>query len=95
MDNPDQRADSTRSLVIEAIADVEGLAPAEIEAILGTTGGASYHLDSKTAEVVIASVEHVLGHQLPAPADLPRDQFTTFDAIVSLIERDRRIRRAS
>jgi acyl carrier protein len=77
---------AARTAVVQALADVEGLEVAEVEAAITATGGdSSLHLDSKQAEVIIAFVEELFGCELPSPADLPKNQFSTLAALVDLV----------
>ncbi len=78
--------DAARTAVVQALADVEGLEVVEVEAAIAAAGGDSaLHLDSKQAEVIIAFIEELFGCELPSPADLPKDQFSTLDALVDLV----------
>ena len=78
--------DAARTAVVQALADVEGLEVAEVEAAIAAAGGDSaLQLDSKQAEVIIAFVEELFGCELPSPADLPKDQFSTLAALVDLV----------
>jgi acyl carrier protein len=57
-----------------------------VEAAIAAAGGDSaLQLDSKQAEVIIAFVEELFGCELPSPADLPKDQFSTLAALVDLV----------
>jgi acyl carrier protein len=78
--------DVARTAVVQALADVEGLDVAEVEAIIAAAGGdGALELDSKQAEVIIAFVEELFGCELPSPADLRKDQFSTVAALVDLV----------
>jgi acyl carrier protein len=78
--------DAARTAVVQALADVEGLEVVEVEAAIAAAGGDSaLQLDSKQAEVIIAFVEELFGCELPSPADLPKDQFSTLAALVDLV----------
>jgi acyl carrier protein len=78
--------DVARRAVVQALAEVEGLDVDEVEREIAAAGGDSaLQLDSKQAEVIIASVEEFFGCELPSPADLRKDQFSTVDALVSLV----------
>ena len=78
--------DVARRAVVQALADVEGLDVDEVERAITAAGGdGALQLDSKQAEVIIAFVEELFGCELPSPADLRKDQFSTVDALVSLI----------
>jgi acyl carrier protein len=78
--------DAVRAAVVRGLADAEGLEVVEVEAIIATRGGdGALQLDSKQAEVIIAFVEEMFGCELPSPADLRRDQFSTVAALVDLV----------
>jgi acyl carrier protein len=78
--------DAARTAVVQGLADVEGLEVVDVEAAIAAAGGdRALHLDSKQAEVIIAFVEAVFGCELPSPADLRRDQFSTLAALVELV----------
>jgi acyl carrier protein len=78
--------DAARAAVVRALADVEGLEVVEVEAAIAAAGGDSaLQLDSKQAEVIIAFVEELFGCELPSPADLGKDQFSTLAALVDLV----------
>lgn len=78
--------DVARAVVVEALADVEGLEIVEVEAAIAAVGGDSgLQLDSKQAEVIIAFAEERFGRELPSPADLPKDRFSTVAALVELV----------
>ena len=77
---------AARTAVVQALADVEGLEVVEVEAAIAAAGGdGALQLDSKQAEVIIAFVEELFGCELPSPADLRNDQFSTLDALVNLV----------
>ncbi len=78
--------DAARTAVVQALADVEGLDVVEVEAAIAAVGGDSaLQLDSKQAEVIIAYVEELFGCELPPPADLRKDQFSTVAALIDLV----------
>jgi acyl carrier protein len=78
--------DAARTAVVQALADVEGLDVVEVEAAIAAVGGdGALQLDSKQAEVIIAFVEELFGCELPSPADLRREQFSTVAALVDLV----------
>ncbi len=78
--------DAARMAVVQALADVEGLDVVEVEAAIAAAGGdGALELDSKQAEVIIAFLEELFGCELPSPADLRKDQFSTVAAIVDLV----------
>lgn len=78
--------DEARRAVVQALADAEGLEVVEVEAAIAAVGGdGALQLDSKQAEVIIAFVEELFGCELPAPADLRKEQFSTLAAIVDLV----------
>lgn len=78
--------DIARAVVIEALASVEGREIFEVEAAIAAAGGdGSLQLDSKQAEVMIAFAEERFGRELPSPADLPKDRFSTIAALVELV----------
>jgi len=78
--------DAARTAVVQALADVEGLEVVKVEAAIAAAGGDSaLQLDSKQAEVIIAFVEELFGCELPSPADLPKDEFSTLAALVDLV----------
>lgn len=74
-----------RTAAAAALADAEGLAVNEILEAIDAIGDAAYELDSKKAEVMIAALEEVFGRTLPGPADLCREQFNSFAALVELV----------
>jgi acyl carrier protein len=80
---------TTRETVLEAViaalADAEGLSTEEVADAVDQVGELAFELDSKLAEVVIASLEEEFGQQLPAPADLAPTQFATVAALVDLV----------
>ncbi len=77
---------AARTAVVQALAEVEGLDVVEVEAIIAAGGGdGALQLDSKQAEVIIAFVEEMFGCELPSPADLRKDQFSTLAALVDLV----------
>lgn len=77
---------AARTAVVQALANIEGLEVAKAEAVVAAAGGDSaVQLDSKQAEVIIAFVEDLFGCELPSPADLPKDQFSTLAALVDLV----------
>lgn len=76
-----------RDALIQALANVEGVDPAEIEEAIGDLGGDQmYELQSKTAEAVLAEVGEALGFTPVGPADLMPEQFATLGALVDLVE---------
>ena len=78
--------DAARNAVVRALADAEGLNVVEVERAIATVGGDSaLQLDSKQAEVIIAFVEELFGCELPSPADLSREQYSTVAALVDLV----------
>jgi acyl carrier protein len=78
--------DAARTAVVQGLADVEGLEVVEVEAAIAAVGGdGELNLDSKQAEVIIAFVEELFGCELPSPADLNKDQFSTLAALVGLV----------
>jgi acyl carrier protein len=78
--------DAARTAVVQALADAEGLDVVEVEAAIGAVGGdGALQLDSKQAEVIIAFIEEMFGCELPSPADLRKDQFSTVGALVELV----------
>jgi acyl carrier protein len=52
---------------------------------VATGGDGAVQLDSKQAEVIIAYVEELFGCELPSPADLPKEQYSTVAALVGLV----------
>lgn len=78
--------EAVRAAAVNALADADGLTPAEVLAVLTELGDDSLlELDSKKAEVMIAAMEEVFGRELPAPADLEREQFASVGALVALV----------
>ena len=77
--------DSVRNAAIAALADAEGLPIGDVEGAVTAIGDAAFELDSKKAEVMIAAMEEAFACTLPGPADLRRDQFATFGALVELV----------
>lgn len=78
--------DAVRTAVVEALAEAEGLGVVEVEAaIAGAGGDGALQLDSKQAEVIIAYVEDRFGCELPSPADLPKERFSTVAALIDLV----------
>lgn len=76
-----------REAILDELADVEGVDRGDIDgAIEGVGGDEMYELESKTAEAVLAGVSARFGIPLPGPADLEPEQFTTVDALVTLVE---------
>lgn len=76
-----------RDVLIESLADVEGVDPAEIEdAITDLGGDQMYELQSKAAEAVLAEVGEALGFTPVGPADLQPEQYATLEALVDLVE---------
>lgn len=76
-----------REALIAALANVEGVDPAEAEAAVAAAGGDFlYELDSKVAECVIAEIGQAFGVTLAGPADLPADQYATVEALLDLLE---------
>jgi acyl carrier protein len=76
-----------RNALIKAIANVEGVDDREIEDAIGDQGSDQmYELDSKTAEAVLAEVGDALGFVPVGPADLAPEQYSTLEALVSLVE---------
>lgn len=79
------RADIRKALVA-ALANVEGVHPAEVDSAVEAVGGdACYELDSKTAECVIAEIGHAYGVTLAGPADLPAEAYATIDALLDML----------
>jgi len=78
--------DAARAAVVQALADLEGLDVVQVEAAIAAIGGdGALQLDSKQAEVIIAYVEEQFGCELPSPADLPKEQYSTVAALVGLV----------
>jgi acyl carrier protein len=79
-------AHAVRSAAIAALADAEGLATEAITEALDAVGDDFlFELDSKKSEVMIAAMEEVFDRELPAPADLKREQFASVGALVDLV----------
>jgi acyl carrier protein len=75
-----------RTAIVLALADVLGIEVADAEAAIAEAGGdLATHIDSKQAEVIIAFVEELFGCELPSPADLQKEQFTTVAALIELV----------
>jgi len=74
-----------RQALIEALANVEGVTPVEIETAVGDAGGDNlYELDSKMAECLIGPLIAKWG-PLPGPADLEPEQYATIESLTDLI----------
>lgn len=76
-----------RDALIEALANVDGDDPADTDRAVAAVGDDRYELDSKVAECVIAEVGEMFGVELPAPADLPKQQFASVGALLDLLYR--------
>ncbi|WP_127476124.1 hypothetical protein [Microbacterium sulfonylureivorans] len=80
---------AVREHLVRMIAEVEGVDADEVyEAIAAAGEDGDFQLRSKIAESVIAGLEEVFGVTLPAPADLPREEFATVNALLELIVRE-------
>jgi len=78
--------EAVRSAAVAALADAEGVIEAEVFEALKEIGDDSlFELDSKKAEVMIAAMEEVFGRELPAPADLKREQFASVGALIEMV----------
>lgn len=87
---PDNRSDQTRERVrariVEELAKVRAIDPAEMGRDIAA-GGGDAEIDSPEAEAVIGALESHFGCTLPGPADLRPKQFNSVDALVTLVER--------
>lgn len=76
-----------RDVLIESLANVEGVDAAEIEDVITDLGGDQmYELQSKAAEAVLAEVGEALEFTPVGPADLQPEQYATLDALVDLVD---------
>lgn len=75
--------DTVREGLISALGECK--TPEEVADALQLVGDYELELDSKEAEYAIVYVEGVLGIDLPAPADLGREQFATLGNLIDAI----------
>jgi len=75
--------DTVRNGLISALGECK--TPEEVADALAILDDYALELDSKEAEYAIVYVEGVLGVDLPAPADLGREQFATLGNLIDAI----------
>lgn len=75
-----------RAWIIEALAEVRAIEPEVIRQEIVDADG-DLEIDSKEGEVIVALLEARLGRELPGPADLEPEEYTSIEALVRLIER--------
>lgn len=83
---PDVTREEIRDALIDALAEVEGLAGGDFRRELSNRGELLYELESKVAECVIAALSEQFGVALPGPADLRSDQYATIEALTDLVQ---------
>lgn len=78
--------DEVRTALIKALAEIEGAAPADVEADISARGGDNmYELDSKAAECIIGPLMEEFKCRLPGPADLQPDEYSTVESLTDLV----------
>jgi hypothetical protein len=75
-----------REALVAALANVDGVEPADAEQSIAAVGDDRYELDSKVAECVIAEVGEVFGVDLPPPADLLPHQYASLGALLDQMD---------
>lgn len=75
--------DQVRTAMINALAVTHGVD--EVVAELDRLGDDyMLELDSKHAEFLLVAAEVLVGHKLPCPADLGKDQYATLGALIDV-----------
>lgn len=75
--------DAVRSAMIEALYDVFG--QEEVDRALAEPGDDYLHeLESKTAEYLLVAAEVIVDRQLPTPAELGRDQWSSLGLLIDV-----------
>lgn len=76
-----------REVLIEALAEVDGLDPGIVDGEVAARGGdAMFELDSKVAECVLAVASVKFGIKATGPADLQPEQYANLEALLDLLE---------
>lgn len=74
---------TVRSAMIEALYEVYGQEEVD-SALADPDGDYLRELESKTAEYLLVAAEVVVGRQLPTPAELGRDQYSSLGLLIDV-----------